>query len=50
MGEAARLDGLKGDTGWAAIEQGKDEDGPKHLFDILQFKELCFELGFEKGV
>jgi hypothetical protein len=31
-----------------AAEQGKGEDGPTHLFDKLQFKELCFELGFEK--
>jgi hypothetical protein len=39
--------GRKGGLGWAAATQGKEESGPKHKLDILQIKELSFELRFE---
>jgi hypothetical protein len=41
------LVGRKGGLGWAAAQQGKEESGPKHKLDILQIKDLSFELRFE---
>jgi hypothetical protein len=41
------LVGRQGSSGWAAAKRGKEGNGPQHRLDLLQIKDLSFELRFE---
>jgi hypothetical protein len=41
------LVGRQGGLGWAAAKRGKEGNGPQHRLDLLQIKDLSFELRFE---